>query len=311
MSFRGSIYEKYKNKTFAEVLTLLFGKVVAKIIFFVFTLFFLLKCWAIFQSSFVFLNENLYSTYNWFTFAFPILATIVLCSMQGTNACARVVEVFFFIALSGATLALVVGVFRSDFSNLLPILEDFSGKASKLFSYSFWFGDYLCVILFFNNIKMDKKFFSKVLIVMFGFVLFATVFYAEVYATYSYGIVNHTNSISDILQFLPSSSDIGNFDWILILIWDIVLVLVLIVNLLCATYSFSSCVRSLPQVWLSIGACVVIFALGFMFKFDIYSAVNLAENVLFAFSIAVQYVLPLLIFVVGLLRRKKNEVLSA
>ena len=71
------LINKYKNMTFTQILEKLFGKVVAKIILFFLFLYFIINIWTRFQTNFLYLNENLYTSLNWYTFAFPIIVAVL------------------------------------------------------------------------------------------------------------------------------------------------------------------------------------------------------------------------------------------
>ena len=77
------VFYKNPDLSFIEILNKMFGKVIAKIIMFLFLLFFISKCCGIFQANFSYLNENLYSSLRWYTFAFPILITIFFIASFG------------------------------------------------------------------------------------------------------------------------------------------------------------------------------------------------------------------------------------
>ena len=167
----------------------------------------------------------------------------------------------------------------------------------------------MVLIPFFGKIKLEEGACKKIIISIAISGLLLVAFYAVIYARYSYNIISHTNSISDILQVQPSSSDIGNFDWVLILVWDICLFLYLCLNTISASTCFKEAFYPIKQIYVSMFLCVAIFLVNFFLQFNIYSFVNLAEGPLVYYSLAAQYVLPVILFVFALLKkRRKNEV---
>ncbi len=303
------LMNKYKDKTFYEMLESMVGKIGAKIIMFLLFLYFLTRCWTRFQTSFIYLNENLYTSFDWYIFAFPILIVVVFCVMQGIKAFARLSEFFVPVIIFGFLVAFIVGVVRADFTNALPFLENGLNFMLSSHKYSLWFGDYLILILFFGRVKMDKKFNLKVILSMLSLILIIATFYAVFYFTYNYNTVCHINAISDIMQFLPSVSDIGSFDWILILIWDIALFLDLTLNTFAAVFAFSQVFTKKGSAIVATIILLVILLINYLLNFNVFMSMLIFRDYLWYYNVLVQGGIPLLLFIIGLCkRRKKDEV---
>ncbi len=290
------ITKKFPQSTLNQVLQNIFGKFGHKIIMLLLFVFFLLKCWGIFEGSFSYLNENLYTSLKWEMFSIPILISIYFVVNKGKQTIARATEIFAPIIIFGLILSFLIGFFRADFSNILPILD---GGISKIFSqtfrYSFWFGDYIVLLVFFGDIKFDKHFKAKILLPIAFFVLLITTFFVVSYCLFGYNSVCHTNSISDTLQVLPSTSDIGSLDWILILIWDISLILSLAINALSATFCLKNVFKNSSQKIVSIIVLSFILLISLVAKFDIFSSIQFVRNYVGYFCCGIQYLLPVLI----------------
>ena len=303
------LFNKFPNLTFYELIFKIFGKVLSKIIMFILFVFFFAKCWAVFQSNYNYLNQNLYTKLNWLVFSLPILVTVLYISKFGVNAAARLTEVAVPIVISGFILSLFVGLFRADFTSLLPVLEKgFLSKFGGALKYSFWFGDYIIFIVFFGNVKKEKHQNKKIIFSILATILILSFFMAVVYAVFKYSTICHSNSISDILQVMPTASDIGNFDWILILIWDIALFLYFTFNSLGAFYCFRQTFFKKNQL---LSICIIltlILVLSMLSNFDINRGILIVQQYLSYFCLFAQYLLPLIIFVFSfnLKRSKKN-----
>lgn len=302
------LFNKYPNMSFVEMLQKIFGKVISKVITFIFFVFFFAKCWAVFQSNFNYLNENLYTNLNWITFSLPILITVLYMSKFGVNAAARLAEIFVPVVIAGFLLSFGVGLLKSDFANLLPVLENgFFSNIPTIFKYSFWFGDYVIFIVFFGNVKQEKKQNLKILLSVIISIFILTIFIAITYAVFNYNAVCHSNAISDMLQIIHSASDIGSFDWILILIWDIALFLYFTFNALGAFYCFRQTFFKKNQILAISIILLAVFVLSLLSNFDIYSGILFAQNVMCYFVVVPQYLLPILIFIFSFkLKRSKN-----
>ena len=305
------IFNKNEDLTLSEILEMMFGKVICKIILFLLMLFFLLKTFGLFQANFSYLSENLYSSIKWHTFAFPFLIAIIFIINFGVNSIARLCEIFCPIIIVGFLISLFIGVFKADYSNLLPILENgFSNEIQGIVSFSFWFGDYLIFLFFLGEIKKDKKFNLKLLGILFITVLLITFFIATSYALFNYNSVCHTNTISDMLQVLPSTSDIGSFDWLLILIWDISLFLSICLSVYGAFYCFKKVFFKKFSILILSLLLLSILIPSIIINFDINTGINFVKQYASYFCLAVEFALPVLMLIFSF-RIKKREIKNA
>lgn len=303
------LMNKYKNMTFEEMLEYVFGKAVSKIIMFLLFLYFVVQGWNRFQTNYVYLNDNLYTTLSWYTFAFPIIVVALFCLKQGLNAYGRLCEFFMPLIIAGFFVAIIVGLLRADYTNALPFLENGLGFLKEGYKYPAWFGDYMFLVIFLGRVKMDKKFNLKVTIFAVVTLVLVTLFHALFFFTYGNNTICHTNAISDIMQFMPSVSDLGSFDWILILVWDVALFLDLTLNVISGMYCFGTVFTKKGSVIIAgliFGGIVV---LNYLVSFNVYLSIYIEQTILVPFLITMQGGVPLLVFVAGLIkRRKENEV---
>ena len=303
------IFNKNPNLSFYEIIQKMFGTIGAKIIMFLFFLFFLLKSWGTFQTNLSYLNENLYTSLDWYIFAFPILIAVFFIASFGVNSLARLVEIVAPVIIVGFLGCFAVGLLRAEFSSLLPFMEKgFFTHIPTIFRYSYWFGDYMIFIVFFGNVKEEKHSTKKISITIVVSILLVVFFTAVAYSLFNYNSVTHTNSISDVLQVLPSISDIGSFDWVMVLIWDCSLFLFFTLNILGAFYSFRQVFFKKHQLLSVFIILAVMLLCCVAINFDIFGAINLVRDYGCYFSFAMQYVLPviLLIFSYKIKRRKVN-----
>lgn len=294
---------KFKGMSFYEMLVHLFGKVIAKIIMFCFFAFFINKCTAVFETNYTYLNENLYTFFNWYNFSLPVMVLIVFISFQGVNAFARSCEILVPIIILGFIISIIIGSFHTDFTNLLPFME--KGVNQDVFKFSFWFGDPLIFIMFFGNIKMEKRSNAKIITSIFVTMLLISAFFAVFYAKYNNSSVCHLNAVSDLTQSIPSMSDVGSFDWVMILIWDVALFIFYALNALGAFYSFRQVVCNCNHLFVVCGIALTVFFIVYFNDFDIFFAVNFNLKYFKYPCLFVQYALPAFIFVGGLFKRRK------
>lgn len=302
---------KFREMSYYEVLEHLLGKIGAKFIMFCFFAFFLNKACAIFETNYVYLNENLYTIFNWYTFSFAVMLLVIFNFLQGVNAFARTCEILVPIIFLGFIISIVIGSVQADFSNLMPVME--KGLNPEVFDFSFWFGDPIIFIVFFGNIKLGKRTDVKIITTEVITIFLIIAFFAVFYAKFNNSSVCHTNAISDLTQVSPSMSDVASFDWILILIWDIALCIYFSINILGAFYSFRQICCGFNQFFIVCGIIVTVFLIVYLNHFNISFAVYFNLKYFKYPCIFIQYALPVLIFSVGLFKRnkEKNEISMA
>ena len=100
-------------------------------------------------------------------------------------------------------------------------------------------GNYLFMLLFMGKIKFGKNP-NKTL---FGHVFFAwallMIFYIIDYSIFKYTAVAHPHAISEIIQYLPLPSILGNFDWIAVSFMLVLFVLQGGLFIYCMCYSLN------------------------------------------------------------------------
>ena len=207
------------------------------------------------------------------------------------------------IIIGGFVVALAVGVIRADYSNALPILKNGAEMFRTIRQYPLWFGDYMFLVAFFGKIKIQKHFNKKVIFFSLGVIVAITLFNAVFYFTYNYNTVGHTNAISDIMQFLPTVSDLGSFDWILIMIWDIALFLDLTLSAIAGMYCFSCVFGKKAELIVAGVVLLLILIFNYILTFNVYLTIGIAQKYLWAFLAIMQVALPLIMFVIGLLQK--------
>jgi len=307
------LMNKNKDLSFFEMLEKMFGKAITKIIIFFLLIFFLLKCFASFLTNYIYLNDNLYSVLDKFIYSIPILVVVFYISKFGVNAFSRLCEFCVPVVIAGLILSLFVGVYRADYTNILPLFEEgIFSSVGKSFKFAFWFGDYIPIIVFFGNIKEDKKINLKIIVSMIIWTVIGIFFMLTVIAVFGESAICHSNAISDMLQILPSTSDLGSFDWLLVLIWDIALFLYFSLNCLCSFYCLRQLFQKLKQDVVMIIILVTIFIGNLILNFDVYFCLETIKNFIWIFSIIIQYFVPILCFIFSfkVKRRVKNEISS-
>ena len=298
---------KYPTLDFDKLLAYLFGKVFAKIVLFLYLVYFILQTSIVFQSAYVYLYENLYSKLEWYVYVFPLVITMAYVAFKGLNSIARLIEMFIPMIFVGVVMVLFLGSINTDYSNALPIMENsfFEGFVD-VSKYALWFSDYLIYLVLFGNIKTHAHYTRNIIITAISMAVMVGFFILVFYCLFDYSAVYHRNAITDIMQVIPRNSDIGSLDWIVTLVWDICMIIYMCLMFFASTKTCQQ-TFNIKHKWLSIVIVFVVLAASvFVTKFDAAMLIQYASEYLFYFHYVVLVVIPIVMLIVGLVKHKEK-----
>lgn len=208
------LLKKNQDVSFTEFLTRRFGLFFGKIILAFFYVFFLFKFLIIAVGGFEYTRFAIFKEAPLHLYVFVLISISFSFVCFKSKSFARTVEFFFpiiawifvgFLATAGAT---------ATFHDLRPL---FLAPAQKIFETYFHYGitsgSYVFMLLFMGKIKFEKnckKTFAFHLIL--ANVLLIS-FYLINYSIFKYTAMAHPHAISEIIQFIPLPSLLGNFSW--------------------------------------------------------------------------------------------------
>lgn len=302
-----AISVKNPDMTFKDMLEKMFGVVVAKVVLFLYLLFFMLKATIIYYANYTFLIQNLYGSLEWYFYIFPMAFVAGYVALCGLRTVGRMTEFFFPVIMFGAVVAIIMGVTGADFSNILPLLDGFKiSSITPIYKYALWFGDAVVFLLLMGHIDYKEKPILKTFLSMAMVALFVCFFIVLFMSIFGSSSIIHNNAICDVVQVLPADSDIGNLGWILILVWDMALFIYFSIMIITSLETFRGIfTKKLP--WLSV--CIILSVISgamLIIGFDISKAVNFFMDICCFPAIALQYVLPL-IFLIFTFRLKEKK----
>lgn len=202
--------EKYINLTFYEILSKILGKTVAKIIYFLFSLYFLLAIVHLIYDNFIYLREAIFEEARIERFLLIFFPVICALAYKGLNSLARTAEFFFVFIVIGIVCCLALGLSSiSEFT--LPTFENisFGLTFNTLFSYLFWFGDFAFFLIIIDKIKVKNGFGRTIMNYTYFCFLFIFIFYIIFYEVYKNTSFMHNNAITDIIAL---TNQVGNLE---------------------------------------------------------------------------------------------------
>ena len=213
------LLKKNPDLNFKQILEQIFGKAFSKIILILYALLFLVKAASSFQSHYLFLYESLYEELKWYVFTFCGMFVMFIVCTKRLRVFARLIEVIFFIVLFFIIISFALGATVADFSEIFPILENGIKDVIGIKDFSIWFGDYIVMVILFGNVKISKNFSKKVFLLIALTIVLVSLSYMVYYCLYANTAIIQKNSIANIVEIIPYSSDFGRVSWIIVLLW--------------------------------------------------------------------------------------------
>ena len=149
---------KLKDKTFFELLEEKLGKATKIIVCVILAVYFFFKAVITYRGTHEFFANMLFDKLSWFYFSILFALLLIVMVGGGLNDIGRSVELYSYIIGFGLVASLVLGIMKTDLANILPVMDmnvaDFFTNSLKHLP---WLGDYLVVLFFIGNVKIDKK----------------------------------------------------------------------------------------------------------------------------------------------------------
>lgn len=294
------------DKNIYEFIKSRMGTFLARLICFLFTLYFLVQTANIVKSMNLFLLFNLYNKLNWMYFAFPLIALIGFMAYKGIRNIARTAEMIFILVLAGLIFLGVKAILIADFSNLLPFMQDgFEPILTTIYKSTSWFGSGIVLFLFFGNVDLKTKnnwtMWKYILIgasLIQAFIMLFIVIFPNTATT-------HRFALSDISQ-IAARSGLAELQWLIVVIWLMAQLIQISVFVYC-------CSRSLKYTFSFKNNTVPIFIVLALLIIWIYfgnNNIQLADIFLSDYMIipmmVVQYFIPILLAISDLIYMKKG-----
>ncbi len=298
------IIKKFKGMSFYEVLSFNFGKVTAKIVYFIYFLYFMLKGTVPLFEQKNFTEITLYETSpTVFTFLPFFLVCFYLC-VKGLRTMARTGEiVFWFTAVAFCIIIfLSIGTFRPYY--LMPVLKNpLKRTLTAIYSGAMWYGQPIILLFLMGGIKIEKRFNLKIALSFISASLVCVLMFAIFTGIYGDISARQIYAITRMTKYSIALSNVGRFDFVATLLLSASAVLSLSAPLIFAV----ECLRMVfgsKRIWLlSLIVNAAMLAVLYFFRLYYQAVADMFERYFSPAMIALVYVLPPFVL---LLRRNKN-----
>lgn len=257
------------DKTFFELLENTFGKVIARIIYGTFALFFLVATlYPIFEQK-LYVHNIFYDTVPSLTVFLPFFFFAVYAGSKGFTNIGRCADISLPIFIVCMIMIFAMAVGEVDLGNLLPVLKTpakdvFGAAAGTLFR----FAEPCYLLMFMGHFKYKKGDAARITLSYVGGALIVLAFLAVFYGVYGSVAPSRQFAVSKVSLFFPAIETIGRVDLIALYILEAVMLFALVLNIQLAVHCLVKCTGYENTKVLSLAVNVVLAAL--LIAFDHY-----------------------------------------
>lgn len=300
--------QKYPSITLYDLLKNKLGVVVAKILYFLFFSLFFFKLLLMISDGFTFIKDvadDEFTIFNIFVCFLPIISALAYSGIRNIGRTCEFFVPFIVICLILAISFSIVPPREIALGSLVS--RGFEGFFNSIFRLSFWTGDLFAIVIFLDKLEIKKGKLSQLFIPFGLLTTLLIIIYMLYFTLYQETSVIHVNLINDVVQYAIGTSKGWHMDFFAIIVFMINMFLQGSILLYCANecvkkiFNYNYSVISLSAInLLLVGA-------EFLYLTDYLSYIEFAENRLCYFSTITIILVPLIILILTLSKRKNKD----
>ena len=214
------IKDKYPNYSLFELIKKVFGSLLAKFIYFVLAIVFVCKLSLLLNEGVVYMKNIVDEEFKITIFLFTFLPVITAMVYSGLRSTARTCEFGFLFIVVGLVTCLFLAKVDLKFGEVGPVFASGLNNIIKsCFDVSFWFTDFLFILILNDKIKKEKNTKKIVLFYVFFIDIILIIFYIIYFRLFRETGYIHETAIANITQYKKNIGNVGNADIIETLVY--------------------------------------------------------------------------------------------
>jgi len=297
---------KNEGKTFYKILEDGYGVWLAKTVYFIYGIYFLLKSFLFIIEHKALIETAFYEILPSSPVFYPLFLVTCYTSLKGLKTLGRAAEFCLPVCWGGLITIFALSVSAGDWNALLPLFYGSKNGPISLLSTISWFGDALYLLFFMGHFEKEKHAFLRTTVSYTIPYVFVIAFFCCFYAVFSFIAPSQTIAIKETGIFSVALQNVGRFDYLamfLISLGGIVAVsfpVVTSVKLFERVFGISK--ATIPAIAVN----AVLLVATYLFSQKNMAIVGLYRNYLSPFFALCGFILPLL----GLRRTNDNKKLQ-
>ncbi len=217
---------KHPDKSFKQLITETFGKIISVIIHSLLVIYFLAKCVLVLQELHDYFIATLFEELNPIYFLIVLGLIILYATFRNYRVIGRTIELVFWPTMFALFFTLLFPIEDMQIEKLLPIFEQGPYPIYKAISRTtFAFGDYMIFIPLMSNIKIVKNSKKTLTLYTLGTVGFIFSFFVIFVGCFGKYAISQTLALGELPLHNTTPETIGKLEWLTISIWTIILLI--------------------------------------------------------------------------------------
>ena len=220
------LLKRNKDTTFFKLLKKTFGCVIAKILLVILFVFITLKSIFLYQETYSFFLQILYTEIPPFMYVVPALFVTGYFAVKGIKTISRTMEVFAVFILIGMLVCASTALNGSGLENITPFFENgIEPSLNGLLYQMFYRGNAVILLCFMGKIDFSKHFDLKLYLFTIIMSLLIVGISLLFYMVYGPSVKYVEFTLADLPQYDPFVSDLGRFNWLSVVVCTVALFL--------------------------------------------------------------------------------------
>ena len=217
---------KHPDKSFKQLITETFGKIISVIIHSLLVIYFLAKCVLVLQELHDYFIATLFEELNPVYFLIVLGLIILYATFRNYRVIGRTIELVFWPTMFALFFTLLFPIEDMQIEKLLPIFEQGPYPIYKAISRTtFAFGDYMIFSPLMSNIKIVKNSKKTLTLYTLGTVGFIFSFFVIFVGCFGKYAISQTLALGELPLHNTTPETIGKLEWLTISIWTIILLI--------------------------------------------------------------------------------------
>ena len=263
--------KKHPERTLYEIVSEGVGEWAAKILFFIYALFFLCKAALPILEKKLYIERTLYEVMPKPFIFYPLFIVSFYACLKGLKIFGRVSDITVGITVLSVALVFALAVPSGDYTNLLPL---FKVPVKDLFLSSFrtslWQTDGIYLLMLLGCFRKERGYAKKIAFSYIGSAIAVVAYLCVFYAIYGAVSASQTFALPSITVFSVNATNAGRFDYIAIFLLLVPQIFSIIIPLFfctdCLKEVFGAKSRLVPSICVNAGLALFTFLFGHKFN---------------------------------------------
>ncbi len=303
------IVVRHPDKSFKELISETFGKVVSGIIHTLLVIYFLAKCVLVLQELHDYFIATLFEELNPVYFLIVLGLIILYSTFRNYRIVGRTIELVFWPTMFALFFTLIFPIEDMQIEKLLPIFEQGPYPIYKAISHTtFAFGDYMIFLPLMSNIKITHSSKKTLILYTIGTVGFIFSFFVIFVGCFGKYAISQTLALGELPLHNTTPETIGKLEWLTISIWTIILLINAIILALTCRQVFDNLFSISDKKWSCYTISGILIAIVGVTYLQLETIIQIVVTPIFSSIVGgLQLIILIMLIIASIVRSNKRK----